>query len=305
MNNDSKIKYNYLVLATGSTSNYYGIEEEKYTYPLKTSKDAINIKQKIIELTSNIKNEKIDINIIGAGPTGIELSLEIKDILVQIEKRKKEKINYNINLINATNSILPQLKEKNQNYVKNILKKEKIKLILSASVKKINKNSIEYNQTTLNSSITIWTAGVKPNTTIIEDRYLDKNKRIIVNEYLQIPTLNKVFALGDIITQLEQRIPPLAQTATKQAQVIAQNINRTKNNNKKLIKYIVSLKGVFISLGSKKAIGEIKNLTIKGRLGWFIYRTIYLTKMPGTVNKIKIMFSWTINLFSKKDLVEE
>jgi len=304
LENNYSETYDYLVIATGSKTNYYGIKEEKYTYPLKNIIDANNIKRKIISLCSSNKHEILNINIVGAGPTGIELSIELEDLICEIEKNLKKKIKRKINLINATPNILPQLKKKNQKYVKNSLKKDNINLILSAQVSQIKENSIIINNQEMPSSITIWTAGVKPNTQMINKNYLDKNQKIIINDYLQIDSKKEIFALGDIITHLEYRFPPLAQTATKQARIVSQNIINLIEK-KPLKKYKLKLKGVLISLGKKNAIGEIKNITLKSHFGWFIYRTIYLFKMPGNLNKLKIIFTWTIYLFKKKNLVED
>lgn len=304
LKNNSNENYDYLIIATGSTTNYYNLKGREFTYSLKTIQDARNIKKKIIELTSSNKKDNLNINIVGAGPTGIELSLEISDLIKQIQKEKDDKISCQINLINSGDNILPQLKEKNQKYVKQIIKKNNINLILNANVEQIMSENIKYNNKIECSSMTIWTAGVKPNTKIIDKKYLDQRNKIIVNKYLQLNLHKNVFALGDVMTQLEQRIPPLAQTATKQAEIVAKNI-LNKINNKPLIEYKLKLKGVFISLGNKKAVGEIGNLSFKSNFAWFIWRTIYLFKMPGISNKLKIMFTWTINIFSKKNLIEE
>lgn len=316
-NNKNKFDYDYLILSTGSETNFFGAKGAKEnTLVIKNVDDAIKIKQKIIENLCFCRNDDLNINVIGAGPTGIELALEIRQFTNLILKRKSIRIHdfkVNINLINAMPNILPQLKEKNVDYVKSILKKFNINLILSSPVIKVEENKVFLKNKELNSGITIWAGGIQTRVSFIDKKYLDSRNNILVEDTFQIKTKSREFALGDIIGIENKNIPKLAQTAIAQGRVVGENIVRLERSNAMrngmgdeiyLMKYKMKLKGVFISLGTGYAVGEAFGMNFRGKFGWFVWRTIYLTKMPGITNKIKIAFTWTIDLFVKKNLVE-
>ncbi len=124
-----------------------------------------------------------------------------------------------------------------------------------------------------------------------------------VNVHLQLKNYRNVFAVGDIIVQETEFIPKLAQTATQQGRIAAENIIRLKKR-KALLGYSPVLKGTMVSLGWGRGAAVIGPFVFTGFIGWWLWRTVYLFKTPGFFNKIEVAFAWTIDLFTGKNLVE-
>ncbi len=184
------------------------------------------------------------------------------------------------------------------------LAKLNIELKLGQKVKEIKETEILLkNGESIKANIIILCNGVKANVLkILTDNAALNNKGdILVNKFLQVSKFKNIFAFGDVANNEEASWEKLAQTANKQARIVALNINRL-NSNKKLSAYQHKIKGQLIVLGKFYAIGEIYGIKIYGLLAWFIWRTIYLFKFISLRKKIKVAVQWTINLFSNRDL---
>lgn len=295
-------RYQYLVIATGSTTNFYSIRGTEHCHTLETVEDALRIKRHVLELAQGTK-QRVCLNVIGGGPTGIELILELKDLLDALKTFNLD-LDVHLRLINATDTLLRPFSSRIQQYALKSLKRNNIEVILGATAKKLTSSTVKTTVGDFDTNLTILTAGVMPRTQCAKD-VLDKSTHIDVNEHLQVNGYKNIFALGDIIAMGETRIPQLAQTATQEACVVAENIKRLYKKRKNLLSYHVNLKGMLISLGTHNGAGDLFGITLKGFPAWWIWRTVYLFKIPGLTNKLRVAFSWTLGLFSGKDLVEQ
>jgi NADH dehydrogenase len=156
----------------------------------------------------------------------------------------------------------------------------------------------------------IWTAGITPDPiigTLQCER--DKRGRIIVDEYLEVPSWPGVWALGDCAHIPDPKTgnpyPPTAQHAIREAKQTAHNIAATirdKDRNKKPFQYTAI--GTLAPLGHRTAVAEIKGFKFSGFFAWWLWRTIYLSKLPGLDRKIRVAFDWTLDLFFPRDIVQ-
>ncbi|MBS3172328.1 FAD-dependent oxidoreductase [Candidatus Woesearchaeota archaeon] len=239
LQDNKKISFDYLVISSGSS----------YNTPFKQTD--IFIPQRIEKVEDyNSKIEKSNsISIIGAGVVGIETALDMKE-------KYKDKT---ITLIHNNQDILPRQTEKTRNIVKRFLLKNKINLILNERVINYKNNKLlTNNRNKFHSDFVLIATGITPNSQFIEKKYLDDQKFIKVNEYLQFS--NNIFAVGDVNNIKEEKT---AQAAEKQALLTIKNlINLEKNNT--LEKYVVKKRPMVISLGSKNAIFTYKNITFYG-----------------------------------------
>ena len=313
------INYDYLVIAIGSTTNFYNIPGAKeYCLDLKNMQAAASVRNKIInslEIASKL-NKKQNISkyltfcIVGGGPTGVELSAEISEFVKQMLKDNYKHLgnNFKIYLIHKGDKIMPFIHPKCVEKASNELKNKGVTLLLNSSVTKVFDDRAEINNNKkIYSNTIIWTSGVKPNEIKTIPKITDEKGFFHINEYLQVKNMKNVFALGDCALFLNKNeykpIPALAQTALIESRYISNNIINLIEG-RKLEECKVRLSGLLVSIGQKYAVADIHGIRFKGFLAWWLWRTIYLFKLVGRANKFRVALDWTINLFSKRDTSE-
>lgn len=300
---DKMLHYDYLVLATGATTNYFGIENaEKHTLPIKTLKDSINIKNSIIEYFekySKENNEKIKIAIVGGGPTGVELAVETAELVHETlvpEYNNVECSEIDIKLLTG-GFLLSMFSEHSQQIARGYLNKMNIEVLDDKVIEVKESTLVLENDEKIPFNLAIWAAGVKALIPKVTPEIEMEHGRVAVEKTLQIRGYPTAYALGDIAAGW----PMLAQIATKQAPVVAENIIKAiKNKKPEIFEYEVKIQ--MLSLGQKNGIGEFGNLRLNGVFVWFLWRTVYLSKIISSKKKIKIALNWTFNLFAKRDI---
>jgi NADH:ubiquinone reductase (H+-translocating) len=319
---DLTLPYDYLVLAPGAETNFFGTPgASEHALTLKTIEDAIKIKNKIIEqlslavhVDSGVKRKKmLTFTIVGGGPTGIELAAEMQEFIQDNFSRyySKEFIaETSVILVQRGAEILPQFNEKIRAKSLEFLRKKNVKIILNTGVTEVGTDYVVTKggekERRIETDTVIWVAGVKPASVPFEQEVKKtKDGRIIVNEYLEIEGYSGVFALGDVaaarIEDTNKFLPALAQVAEKEATAVAKNIH-SKINHKKMQKFTYEHSGTLVSLGQWMAIGEISNFTFWGHIAWWLWRTVYLSKLISTRKKMKVAMDWTVNIFSTRDI---
>jgi|GEM_PF-180169 len=286
------LEYEKLVLATGARSDMSSVPGAEYAMTLKTVTDAAMIRNRLLELISSRPNE-IAVNIIGGGFTGVELLCEIEQVLNKYCKNSK----LIIRLFNRSSILLSESDPKLASYIEKRLRRADIEYYLNSKVEAILPDHIKIKEKTFYADLNIITTGVSLNNEYAPKQWLDLRGNIEVEKSLLVCGDKDVFALGDIITIKGYGKPPmLAQTAVRQALVVAKNIIH-QINGETLSDYIIKIQGMLISLGNWDAAGRIFGISIFGRFAWYIWRTVYLFKTPGWSNRFNIAFRWTNYLF--------
>lgn len=324
------LQYDFLVLALGSQTNFFGIDKmEERAYSMKTLNDAVVLRNRVIDMLEQAENEKdpilkkslLTFVIVGAGFAGIETAGELMDLLLDARKYyphiNREDIR--VVILEAVSFILPGFNENLASFTLKKLKQRGIDIKLNTKlasfsgteviiedVTELAKNPI--NQPKIGSIQTrtlIWTAGVTPVDTIKNSVFKTSKGRIIVNEFLEVPEFSGVFAVGDccyaLNLQTQKPYPPTAQNAEAQAKIAAYNLHSLiKNNQKKKLEY--SSKGQMAVIGKKSGIATIFGINLHGFLVWWVWRTIYLSKIPRLDKRIRILLDWTVDLFFDRDI---
>ena len=281
---NKKINYDYLIMAHGATTNYFGNKNiEENTIGYKDYNEVLEIKKKIKNniknYSKNKKKELLTFAVIGAGLTGIELICSLREFVIK-EIKKYPDINpaeARFLLIHDGKAVVPQFPEKVGKIIQNYFKKNNIELLTDTMAENIKNNAIIFGNKNIKAATIIWTAGIKAN--IIKSNpalVLDKGKTIKTTSKLKIPEYDNVYVAGDAALFMENNNPlaPTAQTAWQEGVNIGKNILRRINGkNEKDFHYFH--KGTLIVLGRNHGIFTYKSITFGGKFAWFFRHLFY------------------------------
>lgn len=308
-----ELKYDYLVIATGSKTNYFGNKEiESNSMAMKTIPQSLNIRSLILEnfeqalLTNDIdeRHSLMNFVLVGGGPTGVELAgalAEMKKAILpkdypDLDVRKME-----INLIQSGDRILNTMSENASE------KAEKFLLNLGVSVwKNVRVTGYDGKTVTTNSDLSfdsatvIWTAGVQgalPHG-LKADSFIKNVDRIKVNQYNQVEGYDNLFAIGDIAVMTSeiypQGHPMMAQPAMQQGRLLAENLIRLLDK-KELKPFVYKDKGSMATIGRNKAVVDLPNYKFSGVFAWFVWMFVHLFSLIGFKNKAVVFLNWVYN----------
>jgi NADH dehydrogenase len=304
---DNSYNYDYLVLATGSTYDYFGNDSwKKYTYTLKTLKDAVNLRNKIYSsiekaLTTKDPEEKkklLSFVVIGGGPTGVEMAGVIAEVTNKLTKEelKLEFSDINIYLIEAMDRVLGMYSEDQSKYAKESLEKIGVQVKLKSMVKNIEESVVETNEFTINASTIVWAAGVKAigAPALLEDIPKQRNNRIKVNKFLQVEEDKSIFVLGDssYFEDSGKALPGLGSVAKQQGEYLSKQLTSIcagKSFDKEFS--YVDL-GIMATIGRSAAVANIANIPMKGFLAWLLWGLVHILLLISFRNRLWVFTSW-------------
>jgi NADH dehydrogenase len=308
-----ELKYDYLVLATGSKTNFFGNKEmESNCMAMKTIPQSLNIRSLILEnfeqalLTNDIEERHSLMNfvLVGGGPTGVELAgalAEMKKAVLpkdypDLDVRKME-----INLIQSGDRILNTMSENAS------AKAEKFLIDLGVSVwKNVRVMGYDGRIITTNSDLTfdsatvIWTAGVQGALVngLSADSLIARADRIKVNEFNQVVGYDNVFAIGDIACMVSEDFPQghpmMAQPAIQHGRQLAANIINLVAK-KPLKPFVFKDKGSMATVGRNKAVVDLPHYKFSGVFAWFVWMFVHLLSLIGFKNKAVVFLNWVYN----------
>lgn len=307
------IYYDYVVIATGSTNNYFGNKEiEKNSMVMKTIPEALNIRSLILEnfelaLQTNDMDERralMNFVIVGAGPTGVELAgalAEMKKAVLPKDYPDLDVTMMEINLVQGADRVLDAMSKKSSKSAEKFLKDLGVKIHLKTIVTNYDGTTISTKDgLTFNTQAVIWSAGVKgaPVEGIADS--LDRATRIKVNEYNQVEGFEDVFALGDVAAMYGEKYqfghPMMAQPAIQQGELLAENLARLVNKQS-MKKFVYNDKGSMATIGRNKAVVDLPKLHFSGFFAWFVWMFVHLMSLIGFKNKALVFWSWVYNYF--------
>jgi NADH dehydrogenase len=308
-----ELKFDYLVIATGSKTNYFGNKEiERNSMAMKTIPQSLNIRSLILEnfeqalLTNDIdeRHSLMNFVLVGGGPTGVELAgalAEMKKAILpkdypDLDVRKME-----INLIQGSDRVLDSMSENASE------KAERFLLDLGVSVwKKVRVTGYDGKTVTTNSDLSfdsatvIWTAGVQgalPHG-LKADSFIKNVDRIKVNQYNQIEGYDNLFAIGDIAVMTSEEFPQghpmMAQPAMQQGRLLAENVIRLLDK-KELKPFVYKDKGSMATIGRNKAVVDLPKFKFSGVFAWFVWMFVHLFSLIGFKNKAVVFLNWVYN----------
>ena len=312
------LAYDYLVLALGSTTNFFnvpGLAERALT--MKSLDDAIFLRNRLVanleeadfECAAPLRAPLLNFVVAGGGFAGVETIAAMNDFLreaVRFFPHLREEM-LRIILVNAGKIILPELGEKLGTYAQQKLIEHKVEIHSSCKVTAVTDRDVTLSDgTTVTTNTLVWTAGICPNALLETLPCTKLQGRLLVNEYLEVPEWAGVWALGDCAHVPDRRTgkshPLTAQHALREGKVAAQNILASIFGYRKK-PFLYTTLGRLAPIGKRTGVANILGVNFSGFVAWWLWRTIYLLKLPRFEKKVLVALDWTLDLLFSKDLV--
>ena len=311
------IHYDYLVVATGATSNYYGMQDiETNSIPIKTIEDAIQLRNRIIRhfeqalLTEDDieKNSLMDYVIVGGGPTGVEIAgalAELRKHVFPKDYKELDMLEMDVHLIEAAPRLLSGMSPEASERALADLKKMGIDVRLNTSVKSFDGQVVELSTgEKLVSKTVLWAAGVKgvPVKGLAQEVIVAGN-RIKVDVYNRVEGYENIFAIGDVAAMITEATPKgfpmMAPPAMQQGRLLAKNLQKIiKGQKEKLQPFKYLDKGAMATIGRNKAVADFKSLRMKGFIAWLAWMFVHLIYLVGFKNRVLVLITWISSYFS-------
>ncbi len=310
-----KFDYDFLVIATGCKTNYFGNKNiKKFAYGLKSTYQAITIRNSILENFEKIlyvdeqeKEALMNIVVVGGGPTGVELAGAFAEIKKEVLPKDFFRIDFskmNIILLEGSPNTLNNMSNMSRNASTDYLKELGVIIKTGVMVSDYDGTNLKMNNgETIKSRHVIWAAGVTGNLIKGMDQDVVTNtNRFKVDRYNRITGYENIFAIGDI-SYMETALypkghPQVANVAINQGKLLAQNMVNLNSKNP-LKPYEYKDLGVMATIGRHKAVVELPFVKFKGYFAWFIWMFLHLMLILSVRNKLIIFINWAWNYFSK------
>lgn len=318
---EQRIPYDYLVLAPGSTTQTFNTKGvETHALFVRELEDAIKIRNRIIDCferaacstSESVQRELLRFAVVGGGPTGIETATEIKDLIHEVLLKRYPEIHSSwpeVSIIQSGPQILPGWPDDVVKRTTDQLKRLGVGLILNTRVIEVKPNEVLLKEgNSVQARTCLWCAGVQPSPLVaVCGLPLDKSGRVAIADDLRVPGYPEIFVLGDAAHLVDARtqkpLPPLGQVAFQQGAHTAKNLVRLLNQKPaKPFRYFNF--GALVSVGEHYAAVNLLGVKISGFVGWIIWRTLYLSKIIGINNRIRILVDWTLDLLIERSITQ-
>lgn len=309
------LKYDYLVLATGSDTNFFGMEDvQENSVGMKSLQEALDIRSMLLQrfeeavVTSddNLRDALTNFVVVGGGPAGVETVGAIAEFRRYIVPKDYPDLNasvMSIHLIESGNELLSGMSASSSEKALRYLEAMGAKVHLGNRVISYDGTNIKTNTgLSFRTRSVIWTAGVKGSTPegISEESYAEA-RRLLVNEYSELIGHDNVYAIGDIALMRTERYPKghpmVAPSAIQQGKLLAENLINEMNGKPKK-KFVYRDKGSLATIGKRKAVADIWGMKFGGRLAWWVWSFVHLISISGFKNKVIVGLNWAWSYYS-------
>ena len=312
------LEYDQLVLALGSTTGFYGLPGvEDRAFTMKTLDDAIRLRDHLIaqldeadfECVSELREQLLTFVVAGGGFAGVETAGSINDFLHESLRfyphLNREMIR--VVLISSGPELLPELQGPLGQYSQRKLAERRVEIATKLRVKAALDDAVELSDgSRIPSNTLIWTVGTSVHPLISSLPCKKEHGRIAVNEFFEVPEWPGVYAVGDCVhlvdTRSGQPHPPTAQHAVREGKILARNLCAAINGTAKR-PFRFSTLGQLATIGRRTGVANILGVNFSGFIAWWLWRTIYLAKLPRFEKKVRVALDWTLDLFFTKDII--
>jgi NADH:ubiquinone reductase (H+-translocating) len=310
-----EMNYDYLVLATGADTNFFGNKNlMDHTLPMKSTVEALNLRNRLIQNFENAANAKteeernalLNVVVVGAGPTGVELSGAIAEMKRYVLPKDFPEIDFekmNIYLLEGSDKTLAAMSEKSQTQSQKYLEKLGVQVLTKTIVKNYDGKTVELaDGKTITTATVIWAAGIKGNVPAgIDQSLITRGNRIKVDRLNKVQGMDNVYALGDLAYMETEKYPAghpqVANVAINQAKMLGNNLIKMQWNPKTVKEFEYADKGSMATVGRNLAVVDVPfpKLHFGGFFAWLIWMGLHLVLLLGVKNRLQVLMNWMYN----------
>ncbi len=310
-----EIKYDYLVIATGSETNYFGQKEiEHFSMPMKSIPEALNLRSMIlqnleealIETDELKKKALLNFVVVGGGPTGVELSgalAELKNHILHEDYPELSIDLVKVSIIEGSETLLGSMSAQASAKARVFLEDLGVEVLTELRVESYDGLTIKLSDgQVIHTRNVLWSAGVKgaiPDGLTSEQ--ITRGNRILVDEFNRVKNSDHIYAIGDvsamITDELPNGLPGVAPVAIQQGKKLASNLIHIINNESP-IPFRYFDKGSMATVGRNLAVVDMGKIRFQGIFAWFVWMFVHLMSLVGFRNKIVTFVNWLWSYFS-------
>lgn len=302
-----RLRYDYLVLAVGGITNFWGVEgAEEYTLPFRKIRHADDLRARMIEVLDRIQPDAAPQDarraatfvIVGAGASGVELSTKMADLLQDAFRRRGLRGEPRVVVVEMGKNAVPGMGEDIRSVVEDVMAEKRVEMFTETRVVKVTRGGVELEHAgerqTIDAAGVVWTAGVRVNP-LVERLGVEKTNKglIAVAPTLQVRDRPEVFALGDI-ANFPSVVPTLAgtaQLALQQARHVARSVQELIDGSVPSAGHFEEL-GEAVSLGTNDAAVLVEGRVVSGQLARQARFALYTTRLPTWHHRLRVGAAW-------------
>ncbi len=314
------LAYDHLVISLGSSTKFPPIPGlQEHAFELKTIGDSVALRDRglqMLEIANSLEDremrrELLHFMIVGGSYTGVELAGEYHAFLQEARRRfpSVHKDDIRVTLCDIAPRILPTLDEELADYAHKQLEKRGVRILLNTTLNRLDARRAELsNGEVLHTRTVIWCAGIAPPELVRRMPFeKDRNGYLLAERNLLLKGHSSIWAIGDCAVNPDAEgnpYPATAQHAIRQGSHAARNILRVIEGRGEPLPCDIVSQGTLAAIGCRTAVAKVFGFKLSGFTAWFLWRTIYLMKMPTLMRKIRIAADWTVQLLFRRDLVQ-
>lgn len=319
-----KIDYDYLVLASGATTNFFGNKNiEEWAIPMKTVPEAMGLRNALLSnleraltcATEEERQELLNVVIVGGGATGVEIAgalAEMRRYVIPYDYPDMDSSLMHIYLIEAGDRLLAGLSQESSQKAYEFLKSMGVDIQFGKMVTDYRDHKVIMKDgTEIPTRTFLWVSGIRANAMPgIDESHMGRGFRFKVDEYNRIPGVDDVFAIGDQCLQTSDAAypnghPQVAQVAIQQAKNLAKNLKRINQgaDSSTLTAFRYKNLGSMATIGRNKAVVEIGKFRSQGFFAWVLWLVVHLRSILGVKNKMMVLLNWLWKYVSYNDSI--
>ncbi len=306
------VKYEYLIVAVGGETNYFGVESvAENGFDLKSLQDAVSIRNHILsmfELAEQVEDpeERMRLRtivVVGGGPTGVECAGAISELVrlvLQKDFPNLEPSETRIILLEMMDRLLPAFPESLSRKASQKLQQKRVEVHFQSAVTSYDGRRVELKDgDSIDAATLIWAAGVRASSLLNEiGMPQGRQGRVVVEPTLQVPGYPNIYVIGDAayMEDGDQPLPMVAPVAIQQAKVAARNIRRTIEG-RELVLFEYKDPGSLATIGRNAAVARVKGINFSGFVAWLVWLVVHLIWLVGFRNRLLVMVNWIWDYF--------
>lgn len=319
-----KIDYDYLVLAAGATTNFFGNKNiEEWAIPMKTVPEAMGLRNALLSnferaltcATEEERQELLNVVIVGGGATGVEIAgalAEMRRYVIPYDYPDMDSSLMHIYLIEAGDRLLAGLSQESSQKAYEFLKSMGVDIQFGKMVTDYRDHKVVMKDgTEIPTRTFLWVSGIRANAMPgIDESHLGRGFRFKVDEYNRIPGVEDVFVIGDQCLQTSDAAypnghPQVAQVAIQQAKNLAKNLKLINQgaDSSELTAFHYKNLGSMATIGRNKAVVEIGKFRSQGFFAWVLWLVVHLRSILGVKNKMMVLLNWLWKYVSYNDSI--